>query len=105
MSRYGWIITRDLINEEAVGTTGPRWISDEISARLMRGEGISLRMYDDDGEHYYSGRYIGPDDDAMFGPLRDFGAPHAGATEIRYRTADTGRYDTLRSPVRVRWRA
>lgn len=96
---YGWIITKDHLFEadppsedvispaptSDVGTMGPSDIPDEIAERLRAGEGAKFRIYDDDGELYYSGRFIGDsEDDHDFGPLWDFGAPNAGATSIRY---------------------
>ena len=51
-----------------------------------------FKMYDDDGELYYSG-YSKPDAD--FDPLDDFGMPNAGCTEIKYRNHLTGKYETL----------
>lgn len=82
-SSYGWIITQDHIasnaNESDVGTIGPRNVSDEMMDRLKNGEGKRFRLYDDDRELYYEGRYIGEigwDGD----PLTDFGMPNAGCT-------------------------
>lgn len=90
-STYGWIITRDLTVEDEPGdegVVGPRDIAPETEDTLTapRSSGRrAFRMYDDDGELYYTGYYAGPDDDSMFGPLDDFGAPNAGCTTIRYR--------------------
>lgn len=101
----GWIIDHDHLAEKSgepdeseVGITGPSDISDETLAIL--GEpywpnhqhglpaGVKrFRIYDDDGELYYSGRAYLPEDatdDDEFGPLWDFGTPNAGATELRY---------------------
>ena len=85
MSNYGWIITHDLIEFGLDrGTTGPRSIPDDILERLKKGDGKKFTLHDDDGELCYKGRYIGPEDESMFGPLDDFGMPNAGCTEIRY---------------------
>lgn len=83
-SNYGWIITQDHItfdidNEE--GVTGPNNISDEMTTRLINGEGTKFRLYDDDDELYYEGRYIGDMDDGD--PLTDFGGPNAGCTYMK----------------------
>lgn len=90
-SSYGWIITEDHTEEGNgdAGTIGPRDIDTRIELELHRGHGRAFRMYDDDGELYYSGRIIGhgtyPDlGEEAFRPLDDFGTPNAGATEIRY---------------------
>lgn len=100
MSGYGWIITIDHApmegaeegtNCNAKGVTGPRDVDSGILARLQAGEGLKFQIQDDDGELYYSGRFIGPGSDEgnladeAFGPLHDFGLPNAGATEIHYK--------------------
>lgn len=94
-SNYGWIIDVDHLPDEnytppsnmnAPGMKGPRNINPRIEARLDAGEGDPFRMYDDDGELMYSGRFIGPDDETPFAPLDDFGAPNAGCTRIDYLT-------------------
>ena len=90
---YVWLITRDLVsNEEDRGTIGPRGCpltSEEITAT-----GIPFRMLDDDGEVYYHGLYVGPDDESLFAPLDDFGMPNAGAVAIQYRNA-AGEWEAL----------
>lgn len=102
---YGWAIDTDHLETGAgdAGRMGPRDIPDGIRSELDDGQGRTFRIYDDDGEHYYTGRIvaegIGSDgdpvgaDDGAFGPLWDFGEPNAGATEIRYQVA--GRWETL----------
>lgn len=97
-AKYGWIIDIDTLadasepaasNLNAVGLTGPRDISVEITERLKAGEGKNFRMKDDDGEVYYEGRIIlleDADPESEFGPLDDFGAPNAGCTSIEYKT-------------------
>jgi len=101
---YAWIIHTDHMGDEphVPGTIGPRDAPDDLIARLHRGEGQPFRLYDDDGELYYSGRIVSdpptpdrsPGDDA-FGPLNDFGEPNAGCTEIRYRSGPKGSWETL----------
>jgi len=49
-----------------------------------------FRMFDDGGELYYEGFSI---DNSSFDPLDDFGAPNAGATEIKYFI--NGKFETL----------
>jgi hypothetical protein len=97
---YAWIIDKDHIavevepegtNMNALGVIGPRDAPEDLILRLKHGEGRLFRMYDDDGELYYSGRILVevPDSwalqDEHFGPLYDFGGPNAGCTEIRYK--------------------
>lgn len=94
-AQYAWRITTDhlwepgdLVDDEA-GTTGPSDAPEDLLAQLEAGKGTTFKMYDDDGELYYTGRILhaveNPDADADFGPLWDFGTPNAGCTEIRYR--------------------
>lgn len=123
-ARYGWLITKDRLADpgdepgtslNAVGVKGPSDITPELEARLDAGEGLRFKLYDDDGEHYYTGRLVadcelapvavdsphfrrpicgGVMPEEAFGPLWDFGSPNAGATEIRYRCPD-GRWASL----------
>lgn len=89
-----WIIDVDHIAEphnkpgtcfNAVGVAGPRGYT---------GDGTELkeefRMYDDDGELYYSGRCK----ERGFAPLDNFGMPNAGCTEIRFKNKQ-GQWETL----------
>jgi len=89
MARYAWIIDTDHLASpefgDEAGITGPRSITEEQTAALAAGEGARFKMYDDDGELYYSGRFLGDDEaEEAFGPLDDFGMPNAGATTIKY---------------------
>jgi hypothetical protein len=118
-STYGWLITHDSLaavwtlgpsNSNAKGMIGPRDIGVDLEAQLTsvatngysnyRGYRVrKFKIYDDDGELYYTGLYVGPDgadlgEDA-FGPLDDFGTPNAGATEIRYYNRTSGEYEAL----------
>lgn len=118
-SNYGWLITHDSIAEpdepagtyqNAKGLTGPFNIGADHTATLetvakagftnYHGESVhKFKIYDDDGNLYYTGLYIGSDGaelgEEAFGPLDDFGGPNAGATEIRYLNPTTGEYETL----------
>lgn len=103
MSSYGWIIDVDHMPDEsepegtnlnAKGLIGPSGIDPAHEFWLRRGKGRQFEIRDDDGELYYSGRWIGPHwreydgaqlDETAFGPLWDFATPNAGATEIHYR--------------------
>lgn len=105
-----WIIDKDLLfapgddpSENEAGTTGPSDAPDALITRLKEdtNAGRAFRMYDDDGEHYYTGRILVFENDVendghrdmgeeFFRPLWDFGTPNAGATDIRYRNKHTG---------------
>ena len=87
-------------NANAVGITGPRTASPAALDRLEAGEGEHFRMYDDDDELYYEGRWVAdPDvsDEAFegFEPLDCFGAPNAGCTRLDYLDELTGEWATL----------
>jgi hypothetical protein len=105
---YGWIIDTDVLYESDretfsksdAGTVGPSNIDPAVEARLKAGEGEPFEMYDDDGEKYYTGRLLVPDDakadaEVEFAPLHDFGLPNAGATEIRYKDKATGEFKAI----------
>jgi hypothetical protein len=80
---YGWIIDKvnlEFLDEDEVGTKGPADISSTHSEALDNGEGKQFKMFDDDGEWYYTGRIVGEYDG--YEPLDDFGDPNAGATQI-----------------------
>ncbi len=112
-AQYAWVIDRDYLCEQDasagrndVGTSGPHDADPDFLDRLANGYGHKFRIYDDDGELYYSGRFIADDGIAGhvedgwhseygFGPLDDFGTPNAGATEIRYYQAGAHKYVTL----------
>lgn len=78
---YAWTIDVDHLGGEDT-VSGPRSISPRHESMLRAGSGARFRMYDDDGELYYSGRIVG--EYIGFEPLDDYGTPNAGATEIRY---------------------
>jgi len=96
-SNYSWIITIDKICGDQTGTIGPSngWTREEIdNCKNIK----KFRMYDNDGEHYYSGiigfkneKDVGTE--MEFGPLDDFGMPNAGCTEIKY--FENGEWQTL----------
>ncbi len=102
---YGWVITEDAICDgDDKDVFGPSNISDDIRGRLLlKGEGIQFRMYDDDNTFCYAGRMVCEEgeeggEEAMFGPLDDFGTPNAGAVTIRYRRDEDGKagpFETL----------
>ena len=89
MIDYGWIITKEFDavksgEKSSVGTVGPSGITEDVQARLQKGEGTKFRLYDDDGELYAEGLQISDGgEDGEFAPLDDFGMPNWGCTEIK----------------------
>jgi len=89
-SSYAWAITYDHLDGKAVHIYGPHNATEaqlEILAhpRKNADQLTRFRIYDDDGELYFSGYFLGDSEsEEAFGPLDDFGAPDSGATEIRY---------------------
>lgn len=97
-----WIIDTDHLFEPgdgtgAVGVTGPGNAPTVLLERLVnnRKAGVTFRIFDDDGELYFTGRIIALNEDGteqtaascgeeFFRPLWDYGTPDSGATEIRY---------------------
>jgi len=114
---YAWLITYDHIadydepagtNCNAIGMTGPRNINPVLETVLRTAARIGraswhgpedvkwFRIFDDDGERYYSGVYVAVSDDPSgFEPLDDFGTPNAGATEIQYYNPATEEWEVL----------
>jgi hypothetical protein len=91
-SAYGWVITKDHINNESVGVYGPR-DCPFADAEEIKKKGKRFRMFDDDGNLYYEGRFLElpedqktPDHEFVngFEPLEDYGTPNAGCTSIQY---------------------
>ena len=104
--KSAWIIDTDHLfdasdgSEDDAGQTGPSDAPDDLidRLRLKSKPGQTFRLYDDDGELYYTGRVLfsGTDDKGQpvtietadeadaFGPLDDFGRPNAGAVDLRY---------------------
>jgi hypothetical protein len=91
-SDYAWIVTQDHLDDKKVEVIGPSNASPEQIEELKAGAGETFKMYDDDGELYYTGRIIG--DYCGFEPLDDYGEPNAGATEIKYKN-DKDEWETL----------
>ena len=79
MNAYAWMITRDHLDNSDATIIGP-WDASHTPEDIAK-NGTAFRMYDDDGELYYSGRIVGDFDGLE--PLEDFGMPAAGCTEIR----------------------
>lgn len=103
MSAYAWVVTYDHLDKCRENVIGPRDATPgqvvelhSAAQSLAAREGVTrFRMYDDDGELYYSGLFLGdPDDETAFGPLNDYGTPNAGCTEIRYERSP-GKFVTL----------
>lgn len=99
---YGWVVDVDHLDANElsrVGVVGPRQIAPMYEAHLKTGAFplaiVRWRCKDDDDEVYYEGRYVGPGDERMFGPLDDFARPDAGASSIEYMNPETGQWDPL----------
>lgn len=96
MSDYGWIIDVDHLADDTTeaGTIGPRDAKGENKTELAANyqHHNQFRMYDDDGELYYTGTLYWdgdhdgdePTEEQVYGPLGDYGMPNAGAVVIRY---------------------
>lgn len=101
--KHAWVITEDHLYKSVytdnsfdneAGTAGPYYspailtngLNDPMSD--IYANAYEFRMYDDDGELYYTGLLATledePDTDALMAPLYDFGGPNAGATRIKY---------------------
>lgn len=95
-SSYAWRINYDHLEGEHVDINGPHNATATqlgILAHPRLNDHLDnltrFRIYDDDGELYFSGYFLGDSEsEEAFGPLDDFGAPDSGATEIRYLRGD-----------------
>lgn len=100
MSKYIWIITRDIIDEgKAVGTYGPSTAGDKPDPEKLPDY---FRLKDDDDEVYFYGKT-----DALtnslkdlksnvfgFEPLEDWGEAF-GCTTIEYKNPKTEQWEVL----------
>ena len=98
-SAYAWVITYDHLESERMNVFGPHNATeDQLNILGAPGKNADkltrFRIYDDDGELYFSGYFLGDSEsEDAFGPLDDYGAPDSGATEIRYLRG--GAWETL----------
>lgn len=97
---YAWTISCDHLDHKRTDISGPHNASDALLATLRAAitagrthasefPGVTwFRMFDADGEKYYSGVRIGKagehDSEEGFEPLDDYGTPSAGAVCIQY---------------------
>jgi hypothetical protein len=81
---YGFIITKDCLENEDIEVLGPSNITDDVVNRLRNGEGDKFRIYDGDKELYYTGRSIHNQGEEMFYPLDCYAEPNAGCVMIAY---------------------
>jgi len=92
-----WVITKVAkgsgLEQSEVGTMGPSGSTLPKEEILKNGQ--SFKMYDGDGNLYYTGKCVHDGgEDTVFAPLDDFGRPNAGCTEIRYKNS-AGEYETV----------
>ena len=85
MKAFGWVITKDHINDgesegygRTMGAREPGPIRDHITKN-----GQAFRLFDDDGELYYEGRFLMGENHTGFEPL-DWAMNNAGCTEIKF---------------------
>ncbi len=97
---YWLILHNHLDNEPAHKLFGdvPRhlvgWLKTSSAPDLTK-HGTPFRLFDDDGELYFSGVYFGDQNSQdAFDPLDRFGEKY-GCTEIQYLNPATQKYETL----------
>lgn len=75
---YWWKITavHSPHAQDGLGKVGPRNADESITANKG-----TFKIYDDDGEPWYSGEIYGEYDG--FEPLDDYGTPNDGCTQIK----------------------
>lgn len=89
---YGWVITFCSFPDETPGIHGPAGCP--FTPEQIKSAGAEFRIKDCDDEVYYTGYYLGPDDETLFKPLDDYGMPNAGATTIEYRS-EAGQWEAI----------
>lgn len=105
MSKYAWCITDDhlyaplkLQEMGLPSRAGHYWTTTTTEPTFNRvavlANGKKFRLYDDDGELHFSGRYLGSDSEDMFAPL-DWAMADSGCTSICYLNDETGNWEQL----------
>jgi len=95
-TNYAWIVTKDCLENETMFAAGPSGVDDADIEALKKGKGAAFKLYDDDGELYLTGRFLGDkNSEEAFGPLDDFGMPGYGCTGIKYIDEKTGKWEYL----------
>lgn len=79
---YGFVITRDHLERADLRRLGPA--ATALSVDEIMTHGVPFRLLDDDRNLCFEGVYRGPDNEAMFSPIDDFGEYVAGCTIIQY---------------------
>lgn len=88
-SEYIWIVCYDHLDDLPVYVVGPSNADEtEIHKRCT----IPFRMYDDDGQLYYSGLMCDECGDPG-NPLDDYGTPNAGAARLDWKNPKTGEWE------------
>jgi len=86
---YIWMVNHDYLDGKEVMIFGPHGANqNEIEERCT----IRFKMYDDDGNLYYSGlmsEECGIEGD----PLMDFGTPNAGAVRLDIFNTEIGKWE------------
>lgn len=93
MTNYGFIITRDHLDNRARRLVGP--VDTVRSPDELIAHGVPFRLLDDDRNLCYEGMYCGPDDESMFSPLECFGEAVGGCTIIQYPDTKNGGWADL----------
>lgn len=79
-----WVITHD----NGVCNDCERATQEQVDQIIADGFTASFKLFDDDGELYYTGYGKPLTEVEGFEPLDDFGMPNAGCTDIRYDNGD-----------------
>ena len=82
-----WRVHSDHLEGKEVSVSNVNIV--DFSATVAHGSPMDFKMYDDDGELYYTGQMVCLDGSDpfcsldIFAPLDDYGRPNAGCTELR----------------------
>ena len=97
MSKFGWIVNKEYEYGESkvgneVNVMGPRDLT--ATKEEIESLGTHFKMFDDDGNLYYSGYVLADETHDEFMPLDQYGMPNAGCVTIKLRDK-SGKYNVL----------
>lgn len=88
-----FLITKDVIGEGHNNRYSNRDEPEAIEKIKVKGK--KFRLLDDDGNIYFYGKCLTDFGENAFNPLDRFGGPGYGCTDIQYKNAETGEWESL----------
>ena len=88
-----FLITKDVIGEGHNNRYSNRDEPEAIEKIKVKGK--KFRLLDDDGNIYFYSKGLTDFGENAFNPLDRFGGPGYGCTDIQYKNAETGEWESL----------